>query len=177
MRYARLITAVVLVAALVAGGYAAWRWSGAGSHAGSAARPQRTPPAGYNLYENATYRFSLFYPSALSVGEYPGEQGTDTFVFEDASTTQAFEVYVLPYGQPQVSEERFAKDNPSGVRDSMQNITIDGATAASFFSSDPRLGDTAEVWVQHNGYLYEVTALKSDAAWLSSILSTWQFIP
>lgn len=175
MRYARLIVAVVLVAALVAGSYAAWRWSGAGSHTGGAARPQRTPPPGYNLYENATYRFSLFYPSALSAGEYPGEQGTDTFVFEDASTTQAFEVYVLPYGQPQVSQERFQKDIPSGVRDDFQPVTIDGASGASFFSTDPRLGDTAEVWLLHGGYLYEITALKSDAAWLSSILSTWQF--
>ena len=53
---------------------------------------------------------------------------------------------------------------------------IDGASAASFYSTDVRLGDTYEVWFIHGGYLYEVTTLKPLDAWLQNIMQTWVFI-
>lgn len=67
-------------------------------------------------------------------------------------------------------------DNPSGVRNDLHDVRIAGATGASFYSTDPNLGDTAEVWFVHGGWLYEVTTLKSLDTWLSEIMGTWQFI-
>lgn len=45
-----------------------------------------------------------------------------------------------------------------------------------FFSKNIALGDTREVWFIKNGYLYEVTTLKSLDAWLTQILQTWKFL-
>jgi hypothetical protein len=58
----------------------------------------------------------------------------------------------------------------------MHDISVGGATAASFYSTDARLGDTYEVWVLHGGYLYEITTLKSLDTWLNGILATWKFL-
>jgi hypothetical protein len=77
---------------------------------------------------------------------------------------------------PQVSEQRFRLDNPSGVRNDLHNVTIAGATGASFCSTDPNLADTAELWFVHGGWLYEVTTLKSLDTWLSQIMATWEFL-
>ena len=62
------------------------------------------------------------------------------------------------------------------MRQGAHDVMIDGATAASFYSTDTALGETAEIWFIHGGYLFEVTTLKPLAAWLSEIMSTWQFI-
>jgi hypothetical protein len=82
----------------------------------------------------------------------------------------------VSYAATQVSTQRFKQDDPSGVMQSPKNITIDGAVATSFFSTNATLGDTAEIWFLHGGYLFEVTAPKSEADWFSQIMTTWQFL-
>ena len=62
------------------------------------------------------------------------------------------------------------------MRQGARDVTIDGATATSFYSTNALLGETAEVWFIRGGYLFEVTSPKSEAAWLSQIMSTWQFL-
>ena len=73
-----------------------------------------------------------------------------------------------------IDDARFKQDEPSGVRNDLQDVSIDGAIGASFYSTTATLGDTAEIWFIHGGYLYEVTTLKPLASWLSTILSTWR---
>jgi len=149
------------------------------SDASSTAAPSGTPlvrevPEGDDEYHSAAYRFSVIYPSNLAVSE--SDSGGDaTFTFEDDKNIVGFQVYVQPFSGTQITEAQFKQDIPSGVRTSLKNITIDGATGASFYSADHLLGDTAEVWFIHGGYLYEVTTFKEQAAWLGSILQTWKF--
>jgi hypothetical protein len=82
----------------------------------------------------------------------------------------------VPYAEPQVSEERFKQDEPSGARTNLNSITVDGATGAAFYSTDVALGETREIWFVHGGYLYEVTTLKPLDTWLARIMQTWKFI-
>lgn len=126
-------------------------------------------------YRSAKYHFSLFYPSVLGVKTYDEGGGAMTIVFENAKLVQGFQIFVVPYSQPQVTEQRFKQDEPSGVRTNVQNIQIDGAVGAAFFSKNA-LGDTYEVWFIHGGYLFEVTALRQDEDELNDALRTWQFI-
>ena len=136
----------------------------------------RTPPPGYAEYRSEQYRFAFFYPNGLSVSAYDEGQGASTITFQNPDPAQGFQIFIVPYGAQQVSTERFKKDEPSGVMQDPRDVTIDGAIATSFYSTDAALGDTAEVWFIHGGYLFEVTTPKSLAGWLSQIMVTWQFL-
>lgn len=138
--------------------------------------PARQAPAGYKTYTSSLYRFSLFYPQELSLKGYDEGGGAQTIIFQNIKTAHGFQIFITPYSEPQVSTKRFKQDEPSGVRNNLTNITLDGATGAAFYSTNNLLGDTREVWVIHGGYLYEITTLKSLDMWLDTILQTWQFL-
>lgn len=137
---------------------------------------ERSVPEGSREYRNDTYHVSLFYPQELSVAERAESGGAMTITFQNEKEVKGFQVFIVPYAEPQVSEARFRQDEPSGVRTNVRNATIDGATAAAFYSTNAALGDTAEIWFVHGGYLYEVTTLKPLDTWLSGIMQTWKFI-
>jgi hypothetical protein len=137
---------------------------------------KRDAPAGEKEYHSMQYHFSILYPDYLSVKEVPEVGGSLTVTFESIPESKGFQIYVLPYGQPKVTEQQFKLDNPSGVRKGLKNISIAGATGATFYGSDELLGDTAEVWFIKSPYLYEITTLKDLASWLEPIIQTWEFI-
>lgn len=126
-------------------------------------------------YRNTKYRFSLLYPQDLVVDTREEGGGAATVMFQNPKTGRGFQVFVMPYTEPQVTEERFKKDVPSGVRTSLTNIIIDGAVGAAFYSRHDLLGETREIWLIHKGFLYEITTLKPLDTWLDSIMGTWKF--
>lgn|SRR3989344_6749506 len=138
--------------------------------------PPRTPPAGAKEYRNTTYRFSLFYPEGLGVEEFDEGGGARTIIFQNPERGQGFQIFIVPYAAPQVSMERFKKDQPSGVMQDPHDLKIDGAIATLFTGKDAFLGDTREVWFIRGGYLFEVTTVKALDEWLGNIMLTWKFI-
>ena len=102
--------------------------------------------------------------------------GATTITFQNVEKAEGFQLFIVPYAEAQVSAERFKRDVPSGVRNNLTNITVDGATAAAFYSTNTELGATREVWVVRGGFLYEVTTLKPLDTWLGEIIQTWKFI-
>ena len=148
----------------------------AAAAASPAPQEPRVAPAGSREYRSAAYHFSLFYPQELSVSEHPEGGGASTVTFQNVDEAKGFQIFIVPYGEPQVSEARFKKDEPSGVRTNFSNMTVDGAVGAAFDSTDVNLGETREVWFIRGGYLYEVTTLKPLDTWLDGIMQTWQFI-
>jgi hypothetical protein len=138
--------------------------------------PHREAPTGMREYYDAAYRFSLFYPDTLSVQTYQEGEGVSTITFQDLASAEGFQVFVTPYGLDQVTPEQFTKDEPSGVRKNVSNTLVDGATAASFDSTSLTLGETHEIWFIHGGYLFEVTTLKVQEAWLSNIMQSFEFL-
>jgi len=143
---------------------------------GAQLAPHRQAPAGEKEYYDTQYRFSLLYPQDLDVEKHDEGGGESVITFQDLQSAQGFQIFILPYTENQVTEARFNADEPSGVMRSPSNVTIDGATATSFYSTNAALGDTAEIWFIHGGYLFEVTTLKPLASWLSQIMETWKFI-
>lgn len=139
----------------------------------------REVPAGEKEYYNPQYKFSLLYPDSLSVKEFPEAGGamTVTFEYDDKKMLSGFQIFIVPFSSAQITPERFKQDNPSGVRKNLKNITVDGATGASFYSTNATLGDTAEVWFVHGGYLYEVNTFKELDTWLADIMQSWKFTP
>ena len=140
--------------------------------------PQREVPVGQKEYKTDRFHLSILYPQDLTVEESVDKYGSLTVVLQnpDKNAPKGFQVYVQPYTLPQVTDERFKKDLPSGVRTNVSAVVIDGATGAAFYSKDDRLGDTREVWFIHDGLLYEATTPKPLEAWFRDILATWKFI-
>lgn len=133
-------------------------------------------PQGWKEYRNEQYKFSVLHPRTLSVSERFEVGGVITIVFENIKEQKGFQVFIVPYTEDQISEERFRKDVPSGIRKNIEDITIDGISAVAFYSMDEYLGDIREVWFIAHGFLYEVSTIKSYEKTLSDILLTWIFI-
>ena len=127
-------------------------------------------------YSDEQYGFSLFYPDGMTVKEFDEGGGAATITFEDAVNGSGFQIFILPYAESQVSEERFLLDVPSGVRNNPVDIQVDGVMATSFSSTNASLGDTWEVWFIHEGFLYELTTLKPLENLLDKIVQTWKFL-
>lgn len=138
--------------------------------------PPREVPPGYKEFRSDVYVFSLLYPQDFDVRVEDEGGGASTILFENKKTIDGFQIFIVPFGGSQITDDRFKKDIPSGVRKSIQNVKIDGATGASFYSTDASLGETAEVWFIHGGYLYEVNTFKDLDIWLSNILATLKFL-
>lgn len=136
----------------------------------------RTPPIGTKEYTNTDYGFSFLLPRDLTVSTFDEGGGAATITFQNSEKAEGFQLFITPYGESQVSEKRFTLDVPSGIRESVTPVVIDGATGAAFYSSNSALGATREVWVVHGGFLYEATAPKPLDAWLDTIIQTWRFI-
>lgn len=137
----------------------------------------REVPDGFKEYRNTKYKFSLLYPQELEVKEFFEGEGATTITFQNVVKGIGFQIFVLPYLEKEVTDERFLKDVPSGVRASLADATVDGAVGATFYSWNSALmAETYEVWFIHNKYLYEVTTLKYFNTSLDEILKTWNFI-
>ena len=126
-------------------------------------------------YRSERYHFSFFHSGKDKVREYDEGGGATTLTFESSDVARSFQIFIVPYAEESVTEERFQRDSPSGVRKDLTNVSVAGAVGAAFYGRDARLGNTYEAWFVRGGYLYEVTALASRAAELAERLQTWQF--
>jgi hypothetical protein len=127
-------------------------------------------------YENRDFRFGLLYPQNLSVREYKEQGGALSVIFEDPSDGKGFQIYVTPYGDGQITKERFQMDVSSGVMKEPTDVMVGGVRGTMFLSTHSLMGETREVWFINNGFLYEVVTYKQLDEWLSGIMQTWQFI-
>ena len=134
-----------------------------------------TPPPNTKTYRSDAYHFSLYYPDALSVSEQPGAGGSMVLLFQDQANGQGFEIFIVPYTEPKITQARFLMDEPSGVMNDPLNILVDGAAATEFLSTNPAMAASREIWFLHGGFLYEVTAPQPLDSWLLQIMQTWVF--
>ena len=137
---------------------------------------QEIIPASYKKYQNAKYGFSILYPETLAQKEIDEGGNASTITFQNPAAGEGFQIFVVPFQGEQVSEERFRRDIPSGVKKNIEAVIVDGANGVAFYSTDLGLGETREVWFIKNGYLFEVTTLKILEADLLEVLRTWRFI-
>lgn len=128
------------------------------------------------LYRNAAFHFSIAFPATLAPREYEESGGAMSVTFEDPGAPHEFQIYATPYADTQITPARFKLDEPSGVRKDPMDVMIDGIRATMFFSANPSMGETREVWFIRDGFLYEVVTEKSNDAWLAGIMQSWKFI-
>ena len=137
----------------------------------------RAIPAGTKEYSNADYHFSILYPKGVTALERTRASSKDPLfvVFQDPQTNQGFQIYAFSYPSPAITQARFNMDEPSGVLNSPQNVSVAGASGIMFLSHDSVIGTIREIWFIHQGILYEITTAQSLDQWMQSIMQTWQF--
>ena len=177
MHAKRHLLALCGLAACTAAAFYGWSFFSLESQPATAAvAAQAINHATWPSYENSVYRYSLRYPPDLSAQEYPEADGAMSTVFSNTTTGQGFQVYATPYEHAAITKERLALDLSSGVMDNAGDLSVDGARARTFFSTNDAMGGTYEVWVINEGFLYEIVTHDVHATWLDAILETWHFL-
>lgn len=65
----------------------------------------RAVPESFREYRSERYAFSLLYLEDLSVKEYDEGGGASTITFENAETLQGFQIFIVSFVEPQITEE------------------------------------------------------------------------
>jgi len=140
---------------------------------------------GYERFTHPVHPFSVEYPINLEVLRYEEENDMETVVFQQGTDTDntplleknGFQIFIIPFGDEEfLTRERIVEDVPSVIIEDLQEVIIGSDThALLFWSEDPDIGRTREVWFTHSGNLYEVTTYAHLDLWLAKILSTWKF--
>lgn len=135
------------------------------------------PPSGYVRYQNDRYGFYFYHSPEANITEYDEGDGATTIVQENFSNLRGLQIFIVPYTEPTVSEERFKLDIPSGVIKNLATTTLGKikVPAITFNSFDENLGETREIWFIHEGHLYEITTFKGIRDWLTPIIQSWRF--
>ena len=123
-------------------------------------------------YTNAKYGFSLELPEGTKTSEFQEGEYGDMLLFGD------FQIFVSEFDEPGiVTPERIKQDLPAIYIDQPQQVIIgkDRLNALIFFSEEESLGRTREVWFVHNGYLYQISTLEENDAFIGGILETLEF--
>lgn len=132
-------------------------------------------------FTHPRYGFSLEFPKELKIERHQEGTASETITFEEADSEdlavneRGFQIFVTPYAETQITEERLKMDVEGTVENPQEIILGDGTRAGMFINADPVLGRLREVWIIHDGFLYEVTTYETLDAWLAGILKTWKF--
>lgn len=124
----------------------------------SAAAPEQ-----YASYLNERWHYSLAVPTDMKVSEYEREGGGETVQFTDAAGNKELMISAWPYTQLDVTLGRLGE--PSTMADQPDHLEIVNVLRDDVF----------KVLFTKNGTLYVVTTLPEYEAWLTDILTTWQF--
>lgn len=133
---------------------------------------------GYQTFTHPTFAFSVEYPNTFVIEAYKEKDGGETIIFQTQDEKKlGFQIFISPFGEDEViTRERILEDIPfTTVLEPQEAIIGDDIHALLFWSEDPRVGRTREVWFTYDGNLYEITTYAELDSWLAQILSSWRF--
>jgi len=150
----------------------------------------------FKKFTHPEYGFSFEYPKDLEIQAFKEEEGGEiigeTIVFQqpnlpgvkplEDSEKIGLQIFISPFEDEEgvLTQERVLEDLPFAVIIEPQEVFL-GVLAEKeipaliFWSEDPLIGKTREVWFIHSGYLYEITTYAYLDLWLANILSTLSF--
>lgn len=143
---------------------------------------------GYKRFTHPKYGFSVEYPEELDITAFDESGGGETVIFqsrEDESVALeekvGFQIFISPFEEDSVlTLERIREDLPFATIEEPVEVIIgtkmaQNVPALLFWSEDPTIGRTREVWFVHDNYLYEITSFAHMDTLLADIFSTWTF--
>jgi hypothetical protein len=144
---------------------------------------------GFQTYAHPRYGFSFEFPEEFIIQTYTEAAG-ETIVVQKENNNElpvedkvGLQIYITAFNEEEVlTAERILQDVPGAVIENPQHVIINPlapangeVTALLFWSEDPAVGRTREIWFTDNNYLYEVTAYAHVDEWLARVISSWRF--
>jgi hypothetical protein len=128
-------------------------------------------------YTSSEFDFSLTYPSTLSVTEYDEGGGTKSVVFQKPNEHVGFQMFITPDdGDDPLTPAGIKLDFPTLEMHGIESLMVGTGTAAVAFASNvPDFGPTQELWLTHDGYLFEIVTYPDRGPWLAQIINTIRF--
>jgi hypothetical protein len=134
-------------------------------------------PSNTRTYTNWAFDFSLTYPSDLTVTEYEEGGGTKSIVFQKPHAHVGFQMFITPdSGDDPLTPADIELDFPTLEMAGTQALTVGTGTQAIAFASEvPDFGPTQDLWLAHDGYLFEIVTYPNLGFWLAHIINTIRF--
>ena len=142
-------------------------------------------PAGNHVYRDSVRKFSFAYPEDTTATHFKeGDEGETILVREKdgnnnspANKKKEFQIFISAFDESSpLTKQRILKDVPDLKIENPQDLILNGNTPAlMFFSDNPSIGSTREVWFVRNGELYQIATHAELDAWFAGIMSTWKF--
>jgi len=130
-----------------------------------------------SIYTDSQYKFSFEYPKDFTVTKFQEGEDGDTILVQEKESKKSFQVFIAFFDEPgPLTKERVLEDLPDLIiKNPEQRILKNGEPALIFFSEEPSLGETREIWFVHNGYLYQISTYTTLDSLVAKILETWKF--
>ena len=134
----------------------------------------------YERYVHPSPAFSLEYSRGLKASAFNEGDGGQTIVFQGEEKT-GFQIFISPYEGGGITESRILQDLPEAIIEEPTRVILNPEAenpteALIFWSNDPAIGKTREVWFAEGDYIYEITTYAHLDAWLAGLMATWQFL-
>ena len=138
---------------------------------------QKVVLCGHSLGGAVVQTYYFKYPNDFTVIEFSEAENTDTILVRKKDSKESFQIFINPFDEPgPLTKERVLEDLPDLIiKNPEQRVLKNGAVALIFFSEEPSIGTTREIWFIYNNYLYQVSTYKELDSLVASILSTWRF--
>lgn len=134
-----------------------------------------TNPDLKSRYTDPDLGFFVDYPEGFTVND-TGQDNVKILVFSKKDSQESFQIFIMPYDEPgPITPERILIDQPKIVMKGPQTIDLAGEQALIFFSVDPDIGDTREVWFVHGDHLYQASTYAKYDELLSKVMATFKF--
>jgi hypothetical protein len=129
------------------------------------------------IYTNSAFDFSLTYPADLLVSEYDEGGGTKWIVFQKPHEHVGFQMFITPDpGDSPLTPADIVFDFPPLEMEGTESLTVGtGTPAVAFASAVPGFGPTGDLWLTHDGYLFEIVTYPTLGPWLARIIDTIRF--
>lgn len=136
------------------------------------------------IYTNQKYGFSFEYPEEMNITEF--EEAEGDMVLAQISKKEPmpndnawFQIFISPFDEEgPMTAERIGRDLPEMMVEEPQNVITgkDNISALIFFSQEPGMNKTREVWFVHNKYLYQVSTYAELDEMIGKVTGSWSFI-
>lgn len=140
------------------------------------------------------YGFTFDYPSELKIKAFLENNGGETLIFKNPTGKErrGFQIFIVPFEEASstpnnaktlknetiLTPERIRQDLPSAIIEKPMEVLIGkdkNKQALIFFSEDPSIGKTREIWFIHKGNLFEISTYADLDAWIGPITETFKF--
>jgi len=130
-----------------------------------------------SIYTDSQYKFSFEYPKDFTATKFQEGEDGDSILVQKQGSKDGFQIFIAPFDEPgPLTKERVLEDLPDLIiKNSEQRVLKNGEPALIFFSEEPSLGETREIWFVFNGFLYQISTYKELDSLVAKILETWKF--